>query len=220
MKHRHVAFTLFLVLLTAGSIALAAPSKTSKVKLYKWVDKQGVTHYGSSIPPEYASQASEQINAQGQVLKTTEAQMTPEQAAAAQQAQVQAQQEADAAAARKAHDKVLLDTYTSTADMERDRDSKLSAIDAQINVLNGTVAALQNTLADLQGRANELSANNKPVPDNLQKQIEGTKQELISNQQQLLVQQQHKHDVTTQFSDDIARFKQLTSPQPAPGSGG
>ena len=43
----------------APATSLAAPgsSPTNNGRvLYKWVDKDGVTHYGDHVPPEYASQ--------------------------------------------------------------------------------------------------------------------------------------------------------------------
>jgi chromosome segregation ATPase len=191
--------------------AAAAIADTAKTKLYKWVDKNGVTQYGSSIPPEYASQGSQQLNAQGQVISTQSAQKTPEQLAAEAAAQKQADQQAQIAADTKKRDQVLLDTYTSVADIERDRDSKLSAIDAQINVLNGSIGASQNTLADFQGRAAELANKSKPVPPDLQKHIDGSRQQLIASQQQLLQQQQYRQQMQDQFVKDIARFKELTA---------
>ena len=206
MNSRHLTLFLALALFAAG-FAHAG----SGPKLYKWVDKQGVTHYGSSIPPEYAAQQSEQLDSQGNVIKTTEAQKTPAELAAAQKAQQAAIQQAQAESAAKAHDMVLLDTYTSTKDMERDRDSKLASIDAQINVFNGTIGGLQTTLADLQDRANELASKNKPVTPQLQKQIDDTKAQLIANQQGLLQEQKHRQEVQAQFAADIARFKELSA---------
>lgn len=206
MKARSSLLLLVLALLIAAGSAYAA-----QPKLYKWVDKDGVTHYGSSIPPEYASQASEQIDSQGNIVKSTAAQKTPEQIAAEQKAQQQAAAQAQADAVQQANDKVLLDTYTSTKDIERDRDSKLASIDAQINVFNGSIGSLQSTLADLQGRSAELANSNKPVPAKLQQQIEGTKTQLVANQQGLLQEQQHKQQVAAQYAADIARFKQLSA---------
>ena len=211
MKSPKLSLLTAVALLAVSAFALAGNGP----KLYKWVDKDGVTHYGSSIPPEYAAQQSEQLDAHGNVVKTQEAQKTPEQLAAEQKAQQLAAQQAQAAAAQKANDKVLLDTYTSTKDMERDRDSKLASIDAQINVFNGTISGLQATLADLQDRASELNSKNQPVTPKLQKQIDDTKAQLIANQQQLLKEQQHKQEVAAQFAADIERFKQLTAPPAA-----
>ena len=204
MNARHSLTCILLLSLVTG---LAQADNT---KLFKWVDKDGVTHYGSSIPPEYASQQTEQLNSQGTVISTHAAQASTAQLAAQAAAKQAADQKAAADAAVAAHDKVLLDTYTSVADMQRDRDSKLTAIDAQLNVLNGTIAGLQNSLAEYQGRASDISAKNKPVPADLQKQINETKQELVTNQQQLLYTQQHKQQVSDQFTADMARFQKLT----------
>jgi hypothetical protein len=206
MKSRSLVLLTALIFLAAGGLAHA----DSKAKLYKWVDKDGITHYGSTIPPEYASQQSEQLDSQGNVVKVQEAQKTPEQLAAEQKSQQAVQAQAQAVAAQKAHDQVLLDTYTSTDDMVRDRDRKLASIDAQINVYNGAIGGLQTTLADLQDRASELGKKNKPVTPQLQKQIDDSKNQLIANQQQLLQEQKHKQDVAAQFSADMARFTQLT----------
>jgi chromosome segregation ATPase len=214
MNIRKLALFAAVFSLVFAAAAIAADSKT---KLYKWVDKDGVVHYGSSVPPEYASQQNEQLNAQGQVVKVQSAQKTPEQAAAEAKAQQQAKQDADAAAAQKAKDKVLLDTYTSVADIERDRDSKLSAIDAQITVLNGSITSSQKTLAEFQSRANELVSKDKPVPPDLQKHIDGAKQQLIANQQQLLQQQQYKQQMQDVFVKDISRYRELTG-QAAPAA--
>ncbi len=49
-----VTLSLTLLALCATSIAARADSQTT----YKWVDDQGVTHYGDSIPPQYAQKAS------------------------------------------------------------------------------------------------------------------------------------------------------------------
>ncbi len=35
---------------------------SAEAKLYKWVDAQGVTHYGEVIPPEYANRDTKQLD--------------------------------------------------------------------------------------------------------------------------------------------------------------
>ena len=218
MNKRKIALAIAAVGLLTFGLAYAGNTST---KLYKWVDKDGVTHYGSSVPPEYANQQSEQLNSQGQVIKTQDAVKTPAQLAAEAEVQHQADMQAQAVAAAKAHDKVLLDTYTSVADIERDRDSKLSAIDAQLTVLNGSINGVENTLAEYQGRVTELAGKDKPIPADLQKRIDITKQQLIENQQELLKQEQHKQQMQDQFAKDIVRYKELTGQTPeAPPSGG
>lgn len=205
---------LFFAALVFASGTLLADNPT---KLYKWVDKQGVTHYGSVIPPEYASQQSEQLNNQGLVVKTTEAQKTPEQLAAQAQAQQQAQQLVQQQADKDAHDKVLLDTYTSVQDIGCDRDSKLSAIDTQINVLNGNITNLENTLADYQDRAKEFTDKGNPVPADVQKQLDTSQQQLIADNQELQAQTDTKQKMASGFAADITRYRELTGTAARPG---
>ena len=54
MNIRTVIIAACLMLATVATATASAAG--SQTKLYKWVDKSGVVHYGTSIPPEYASQ--------------------------------------------------------------------------------------------------------------------------------------------------------------------
>ena len=40
----------------------------AEAKVYKWVDNNGVTHYGETIPPEYASKDNVQLDEKGRVV--------------------------------------------------------------------------------------------------------------------------------------------------------
>ena len=62
--------------------------------LYKWVDSEGVTHYGDRIPPEYASQEQHVMNARGIEIGHLDAQKTPEQLAADEAKKLDAEQRA------------------------------------------------------------------------------------------------------------------------------
>ncbi len=57
-------------------------------KMYKWVDDQGTTHYGETIPPEYADKDRAELNKAGRVVKKKEV-LTPEERLAKEQADAQ-----------------------------------------------------------------------------------------------------------------------------------
>jgi len=61
---KNLAWALSILLLLATT-SFSAGTPPSGRKLYKWVDEQGVTHFGDHIPPEYASQEQHVINSQG-----------------------------------------------------------------------------------------------------------------------------------------------------------
>ena len=102
------------------SLSLADNTQNSGRKVYKWVDAQGITHYGDQIPPEYASQESALVNKQGVEVGRQEAQKTPEQLAAAEQQRLDAER-------RASRDKNLLNTYVSVQEIERLRDQRLTS---------------------------------------------------------------------------------------------
>lgn len=207
----------FLIAILLSSISVSAFADGSKTKLYKWTDEKGIVHYGNSIPPQYAKQQSEVLNAQGMVVKTIEAQKSPEELAREQQekaaADAKAKQAADKVAAERAHDQVLLDTYVSVPDMDRDRDSRLGAIDSQINVTNASINGLQTLLADYQNQVDARVKSGKQVPDSLQQKLDDTRDQLATNQKLLLLQQQKKQAIRDQFKADTARFKALKAEQ-------
>ncbi|MGH8370136.1 MAG: DUF4124 domain-containing protein [Gammaproteobacteria bacterium] len=209
MNNRTVTLLIAVLLACLSVSAFGGP----KTKLYKWTDENGVVHYGSSIPPQYAKQQSEVLNAQGTVVKTIQAQKTPEQIAKEQQQQAAAAEKAKQAATQHQHDQVLLDTYTSVEDMERDRDSRMGALDSQINVTNSSISSLQDSLADYQSQVDEHNKAGKPVPAPLQQKLDDTRDQLATNQKLLLSQQQKKQDVRAEFNADIARFKELKATQ-------
>ena len=65
---------LIAALLTAP---LAAQAQTSK--MYKWVDKDGIVHYGDSVPAEYAELPKQIVNDHGVTIANLEGKKTPEQ---------------------------------------------------------------------------------------------------------------------------------------------
>jgi len=115
LKNFAWAVSVLLLLATTSFSAGAAPS--SGRKLYKWVDAQGITHFGDHIPPEYASQEQHVVNSQGVETERIEAQRSPKQVAAEEKKRFEAEQRAN-------RDKNLLNTYVSVSEIERLRDQR------------------------------------------------------------------------------------------------
>ena len=53
---------------------------------FKWVDDEGVIHYGDHIPPEYADKPKQRLNDQGVAVEHLEGKKTEEQLAAERKA--------------------------------------------------------------------------------------------------------------------------------------
>ena len=116
----------------------AAARGSASDSLYKWVDDQGVTHYGDRVPPEYAHKERYVLNERAVRVNVLPAEKTAEELAEeARKAEI-------AALARRAaeeqaeRDRILLDTYLSVEEIEMLRDRRVTALDAQIGVANDT----------------------------------------------------------------------------------
>ena len=195
-------------LLALLSVVSGAQQQQGSGRLtYKWVDSQGVTHYGDHIPPEYAAQEQHVINAQGIEVQRLDAQKTPEQIAAEEQKKLQADQ-------REGQDKNLLSTYDSVQEIERLRDQRLALLQDQIKVTS-------QFLEVLDGRMRKLHANSmnfKPysadpkapaMSDQFAEDLVHVGNDLRTQQQNLQQKRSEEAAMSDQFASDIARFKEL-----------
>lgn len=213
------------IFLVLGAAALAAILSASALaqsqqgpKLYKWVDKQGVTHYGSSVPPQYADQQLQVLNSQGMTVKTLDAAKTPEQLAAEKQQKAAVVQETEAQKKQHATDQMLLDTYTSVADIEQDRNTRAKAMDAQITVTNSAISGLEGSLQGYKKQQETLTKNHRPIPASVQKDLTDTEQQLAADRKLLDQQTQQKQAMEERFKAYAKRFQELNKAQDGSGS--
>lgn len=196
--------------LCAGALALAATApacaaNSAAGKVYKWVDKQGVVHYGDQVPPEYSTRQREILDGQGMVVDVLPAEKTP--------AEILAEKRQQAAAAaqkrRQRQDQLLLDTYSSIADIQSARDSSLKAIAAQIQVTENVITAVEQDIAKLKDQAAQAQHHGQPVPAALANKIAAATKNLAANRRFLADKKADKAAIDQQFAADIVRFKTL-----------
>lgn len=212
------SYSLVLAAIFAAAVMAGVQAGSKPQKLYKWVDKNGVVHYGSSVPPEYAHQQLQVLNDQGVTVKTIAAPKTPEEIAKQKQEEAEAAAKAKQQKAQQANDQMLLDTYTSVADIKRDRDSRLTAIESQIKFINSSISSLQSAQAHYQKQEAKLTKEHKKIPASMKNNLATTQEQLAGNQKLLLEQQQNEQQVKDRYSAYIKRYQQLTGQGSSGGS--
>ena len=194
-----------------GATAWAAPSSHASAQssqkgiAYRWVDEQGVVHYGDHIPPQYASQDRTILNSQGVEVGHLDAQKTPEQEAAAARAR-------QALMKQKQHDAFLVSTYTSVKDIEALRDARLDQLKGQRAAGEQYVESLRVRLASLQSRAlsyHPYSKDARRMPDDLAENLVRTVNELRVQSSALSAKGAEEAALRSQFQDDIERYREL-----------
>jgi hypothetical protein len=195
------------VLIAAAVLAAGAWGASSTRKVYKWVDDQGVTHYGDQIPPEYAAQAHGVINNQGIEVEHTDAQKTAEQLAAEDQKKLDADQ-------RASRDRNLLTTYGSVQEIERLRDQRLSLLTDQIKLKEQFLETLNvkmNKLKVTSSRYKPYSGDPKapPMTDQLTEDLVRVGSDIHTQEENLRQKRTEQANMNQEFEGDIARFKEL-----------
>lgn len=184
-------------------------SLPAAAKMYKWVDDQGVTHYGETIPPEYANKDRSELNKAGRVVKTQEV-LTPEERRAKEQETAQKRNDAEAALEQKRRDKALLNTYTNVKEIDLARNRNMQQVEARINSINSQLKMANDNQASLQKEAENLTKAGRKIPKSLQEDLQESKDRLTSLQQDLEKAKAEKAAVEARYDADKVRYKELT----------
>jgi hypothetical protein len=212
MSARHIIMLSLLAAsgLAAG-IAQADPNDSSSTKkgpvAYRWVDEQGIVHYGDNIPPQYASKEKAMLNGEGVEVGREAGEKTPEQLAAeARERAVQMKQ--------KQHDAFLITTYTSVKDIEALRDVRLDQLKGQRVAAEQYMDSLRRRLASRQSRAmNFQPYSDRPdarrLPDDLAEDLVRTVNELRTQTSALAARNEEETTLKAQFQSDIERYREL-----------
>ena len=178
-------------------------------KTYKWVDENGVTHYGDTVPQEYSQREQQVLNSQGVEVQKRQAEMSTAEAAA-----YAAKQKEEAQ--RRSHDMFLISTYPSVAEIENVRDARLDQINGQISASEAYVATLTNRVDRLKQRSMGYApynnkAGSRRMPDDLAEEMVRTLSELRTQNSALTQRRSELQKVVDSFDADIKRFKELRS---------
>lgn len=201
-----------LTALLAGVLMLLALPTAADGRLMRWVDEKGQVHYGDKIPPQSAKQGREELDRRGLVTKTVPKELD----AAGLERQRLDQRDADMKAAqfsaRRDHDRYLLQSFGSVADLQSAREERLSALDARISLAQKAAEENEKVLDELRGRAGK-----NPPTGELAKQIEMFETSLVDNLQLSKRLQAERAETEQKYSHDIERFKLLRSGKIRPG---
>ena len=168
---------------------------------------QGRAYVGQSIPEECLEQDIEVIDTGGRVVRIIPGRKSLEGLAARKAAD-------DARLAAANHDRTLLATYLSVADIERLRDQRVELLVQQALVTDQYIVNLQEREARLSRdvqRFRPYSDKRRapPLPDHVAEDIVNTVNGLQVYRQELAKNTAEQKKLRGEFNSDIARFKEL-----------
>jgi hypothetical protein len=197
--------TLLFLCLSAGSA-----SAQDGQKLYRWVDGEGIVHYGDSIPAEYSEVERQIVNEHGITVGVLHAKKTEDEIAE----DIRLEQLARDRELQRRADQALLATYLSVDEILMHRDRRVELFQAQSRVTELYLRNLQRRMDALRGEASGF----RPYSDDpdapmidpgLADDMSTTKDTISRHEENLQRFQQDEQSIVARFDGDIDRFKTL-----------
>lgn len=204
MKFSTASLLLILCLSAGFAAAQNAP------KLYRWVDGEGVVHYGDSIPAEYSEVERQVVNEHGITVDVMHAKKTEEEIAE----DLRLEQLARERELQRRADQALLATYLSVDEILMHRDRRVELFQAQARVTELYLRNLQRRMDSLREEASAFRPYSDdpeaPMIDpDLANDMSTTKDTIARHEQNLERFHQDEETIVARFDGDIHRFKAL-----------
>jgi len=185
-------------------------SQAQETRTYRWVDDDGVIHYGDSIPPQYAEKPKQVLNEHGVTIQYLDGRKTAEQLEAEQVAR---DLEVQIALQRRA-DQALLATYINVGEITMHRDRRIELFQAQARVtelyLRNLRRRLEGLREDARGFKPYSSDPNAPTIDpDLVNAIRRTNEAIRRHEINLRKYRFDEQEIIERFDGDIMRFMAL-----------
>lgn len=208
VRVRTLSLNLLILLCTAAATAAWAET-------YKWVDENGVVHYGDYVPKEHVRRERFLLNEHGVTVGVMERAKSPEELEAEALALREAERRRRELLAQQERDRVLLETYLSVNEIEELRDRRILAIEAQIGLTRHYLDNLQTKWRELEEDASRYNfpfspdSDLPPLPEDLAEHIVFTENAMSEHMTTLRTLRREQSQIRDKFREEIERFRRL-----------
>jgi len=202
--------TLTVTTLTFICMGLLVLSTPAQARIKCWENSDGVRECGETVPPEYAQKSHREISNQGITLEESAKVKTEEERLEEKRLlAIQEEEEAKKAEA-KAQDKILLDTYSNTDDIQMTSDGKVAALESTINLANKRNEKIQSALDKRTAAAAAAELAGKQPSEELLKDIRSLKRQVKNNNKFIADKRLEQEETRKEYANKIDRFVELT----------
>lgn len=193
-------------LLLAAGVAL---STDAAAQTFRCVGKDGKKYYGSTLPPQCIGQPTEQLNAQGMVVKRIDAQASAQERARKEAEEEERRKRETASKEEGRRNRALLATYTSEKDIDQARARALKENEAAVKDIERRIEGLKKRRADLTKELDFYQGKNKP-PAKLAQDIKNAEFDIKTQEQSLALKQKEVDSINARYDEDKKRYLELT----------
>jgi len=188
-------------LLMSATALCVVFSLNAEAKLFKWVDNNGTTHYGETIPPEYANKDAVKLE-KGRIEKREDksaAQKAVQKDPVAEKARIEAER----------HDNALINTYSSEKEIDLARDRNLQQVEARTGSFTTLLKSAQENEVALQKEAEGLTKQGRKIPNSLVEDLDEAKVRIAKLQGDLDNSLKENEAVKARYEADKVRYREL-----------
>lgn len=193
-------------------------SASAQERVFCCTDASGRRICGDTLPQACFDRGYREISKGGNIVKDIEPPLTAEQRAR-KDAELKAQKDRLAAeAAAKRRDRVLVDSYSSLAELDKRRDRELSIVESELKISRSREATLLATQAEIEKKLAAATAGGKKVPVRLEAESESNAGEIASIRMILASKQKEYDALKERFDSDRKRYIELTGASSTPAA--
>jgi len=187
------AFIITLLLISYANISKAS-------SIYKWLDSDGMIHYSHTVPPDVVRNEHQRLNSQAVVVEHIENADVPDMLA-----EVELTREQQANRIQK---RLLLATYDSTDDIDRERDAAMSWLDKEQQISERYMRILRDRLSEARHMYQHLSDDQGLAYSTMQSTIDSLSTSIRQQQQRIQSIEKKRLLVKNRYQKELSRYKE------------
>ena len=219
MAERAWSFPRTVTLLAA--LLIFSPASQAQ-KIVCWKDKTGkVVGCGDRVPPEFQQNEAKILDNRGITRQTT---VSAEEAArlkeeARQKAALKVEEDRRLAEQRR-QDSALINTYTSTKEIDLRRDRELQVVDLQLTQFKSSLKNANEAEAGSQKKYDSAAKSGKPIPPSYIDELARAVEERKRIEARIAEKVKDEAAINARYAEQKARYTELRggTPQPAPAA--
>lgn len=180
-------------------------TSAAEARTFKWKDDKGRTHYGETIPPEYANRSSVELDEKGRVVKSQEV-LTTEERQARDAENVRKRNEDAAALDQRRHDRMLMQSYSSEAEIDAARERSLKQTELSLKDTQDRLKEARQKLDKTRTERGSKSPTSETLAAD-EKLVTQLEQELAHRQAEIAT-------IKERAEADKSRYRELTGKKP------
>lgn len=198
-----VQYSILLRLLQIAALTLlfVTAVQAGGTRIHKWVDDQGVTHYGDKMPARDAHRDNSVLNKQGVVVKRNQISNINHNEADPSQAE------------QMKRDRALRASYTNEEEIDLARDRSLQMDEVVIQSLEQRKVSVLKRQENNQKQIDSFVKQKKPVPEDLSQNAIDIKAEIAGIDSQITQRKSSMDETRRRFDDDKQRFIEIKTGQ-------